>query len=246
MRVRIENLGTYEGTDREGALRRSLVGAHTLLAARGGAFVSLLDPPPAHAAAAAACANEHTWPVLAGPEGSRDVLLSSPIILYDHPAVAAESTGDFCDATEIDEILTLRVMTLTDEEKREARGTDERSRRIIERSDSIPAEVFERMHGAIRSLGPAVAEPAETADAARTRTQTTLAELSEWEAFLNPPGVVPPEEATIEVMGTLLGRGSRVRLRPSRSADSMDFFLAGREARVEGVYATSRTWPGWP
>jgi hydrogenase maturation protease len=234
VRVRIENLGTYEGTDREGALRRSLVGAHTLLAVRGGAFVSLLDPSPAHAAAAAACANEHTWPVLAGPEGSRDVLLSSPIILYDHPAVAAESTGDFCDATEIDEILTLRVMTLTDEEKREARGTDERSRQIIERSDSIPPELFERMHGAIRSLGPTAVSPPVSEDAARTRA--TLAELSEWETFLNPPGVVPPEEATIEVMGTLLGRGSRVRLRPSRSADSMDFFLAGREARVEGVY----------
>ena len=74
--------------------------------------------------------------MLIGPEGTGDELLSSPIILYDHPAVAAESAGDFCDATEIDEILTLRVMTLTDDEKREARGTDERSRLIIERSDA--------------------------------------------------------------------------------------------------------------
>ena len=143
------------------ALRRSLVGAHTLLAVRGGAFVSLLDPPAEAAAAAAACANQHTWPVLVGPEGTGDVVLSSPIILYDHPAVAPESPGDFCDATEIDEILTLRVMTLTDEEKREARGTDERARQIIERSDNIPPEVFERLHGAIRSWGP---DP----DAART------------------------------------------------------------------------------
>ncbi|HEY2290590.1 MAG TPA: hydrogenase maturation protease [Thermoanaerobaculia bacterium] len=223
VRVRIENLGSYEGADREGALRRSLVGAHTLLAVRGGAFVSLLDPPPEAAAAAAACANQHTWPVLIGPEGSRDVLLSSPIILYDHPAVAPESPGDLCDATEIDEILTLRVMTLTDEEKREAAGTDERSRRIIERSDSIPPEVFERMHGAVRSLSPATVDPLGGA-------------LSDWEAFLNPPGMEPPEEASIEVQGTRVAKGSRVRLRPSRRADSMDLFLAGREARVEGVY----------
>ncbi len=229
VRVRIENLGEWDGgADREGALRRSLVGAHTLLAVRGGTFVSLLDPPPEAAAAAAACANEHTWPVLVGPEGSRDVLLSSPIILYDHPAVAPESPGDLCDATEIDEILTLRVMTLTDEEKREAAGTDERSRRIIERSDSIPPEMLERLHGAVRSLAPAPVDAA--------RTAATLADLSEWESFLNPPGVVSPEEASIEIGEVRVAKGSRVRLRPTRSADSMDLFLAGREARVEGVY----------
>jgi hydrogenase maturation protease len=234
LRVRIENLGEWEGGgDREGALRRSLVGAHTLLAVRGGAFVSLLDPPPDAAAAAAACANQHTWPVLIGPEGTGDVLLSSPIILYDHPAVAAESAGDFCDATEIDEILTLRVMTLTEDEKREARGTDERSRLIIERSDASPPELMERLHGVVRSLG---AGESPIPDAERTRTRTTLAELSEWETFLNPPGEVRPEDATIEIAGVRVALGSRVRLRPTRRADSMDFFLAGREARVEGVY----------
>jgi hydrogenase maturation protease len=214
VRVRIENLGAWDGAGREEALRRSLVGAHTLLAVRGGAFVSLLDP------SSAACANLHTWPVLIGEPPARDVLLSSPIILYDYPAVAPESLGDLCDATEIDEILTLRVMTLTDEEKREARGTDERARQIIERSDSVPPELFERLHGAVRSLGP----------------QAAGGTLSEWESFLNPPGVVPPEEAWLEVGAVRVAKGSRVRLRPSRRADSMDLFLAGRTARVEGIY----------
>ena len=138
-------------------------------------------------------------------------MLSSPIILYDHPAVAPESPGDLCDATEIDEILTLRVMTLTEEEKREARGTDERARQIVERSDSIPPEVFERMHGAVRGL-------------------------SDWESFLNPPGMDSPDEAWVEVKGARVSKGSRVRLQPSRRADSMDLFLAGRAARVEGVF----------
>ncbi len=230
LRVRIENLdGWRESADREQALRRSMIGAHTLLAVRGGAFVSLLDPPAEAADAVAACANLHTWPVLIGPEDSRDVVLSSPIILYDHPAVAAESAGDFCDATEIDEILTLRVMTLTEDEKREARGTDERSRQIIERSDASSPELLDRLHGVVRSLAP---EPSLDSG----RTAETLAELAEWETFLNPPGVVPPEQASIEVGGTLLSQGSRVRLRPTRSADSMDLFLAGRVARVEGVY----------
>jgi hypothetical protein len=161
--------------------------------------------------------------VLAGPEGSGDVVLSSPIILYDHPAIAPESPDDLCDATEIDEILTLRIMTLTDEEKREARGTDPRARRIVDRADNIPDEILERLHGAVRSLRsvePEVAAP----------------EIAGWEEFLNPPGETPPEEATLTIADVLVGKGTRVRLRPSRRADSMDFFLAGRDARVTGIY----------
>jgi hypothetical protein len=224
LRVRIENhTPGPEGMERKEALRRSLVSAHTMLAVRDGRFISLLDPPAAAAQAVASCVNLHTWPVLAGPEGSGDVVLSSPIILYDHPAIAPESPDDLCDATEIDEILTLRIMTLTDEEKREARGTDPRARRIVDRADSIPDEILERLHGAVRSLRsvePEVAAP----------------EIAGWEEFLNPPGETPPEEATLTIADVLVGKGSRVRLRPSRRADSMDFFLAGRDARVTGIY----------
>jgi hypothetical protein len=151
-------------------------------------------------------------------------VLSSPIILYDHPAIALESPGDLCDATEIDEILTLRIMTLTDEEKRQARGTDPRARRIVERADGIPDEIMERLHGAVRSLR-AVGAPEAPAPAAPA-----------WEDLLNPPGETSPEEASLTLAGVRVGKGSPVRLRPSRRADSMDFFLAGREARVEGVY----------
>ena len=226
LRVRIENLTPVpEGMDREAALRRSLVSAHTMLAVRDGRFISLLDPPAEAAEAVAGCVNLHTWPVLAGPEGSGDVVLSSPIILYDHPAIAPESPGDLCDATEIDEFLTLRIMTLTDEEKREARGTDPRARRIVDRADAIPDEILERLHGAVRSLRPADAERPAAAP-----------EIPGWEEFLNPPGETPPEEATLAIADVVVGKGSRVRLRPSRRADSMDFFLAGRDARVTGIY----------
>ena len=109
-------------------MRRSLVAVHTLLAMDNGSFISLLDPPASAQAAVAECVSDGTFPVLIGDEGSSDVMLSSPIILYDHPAVAPESAGDLCDATEIDEILALRVMTLTDDEKAEARGTDRAGR----------------------------------------------------------------------------------------------------------------------
>jgi hypothetical protein len=226
VRVRIENSSPWSGgvaATRDEAVRRSLVGTHTLLAVRGGAFVSLLDPPAEAADFAASCRNEHTYPVLLGPEGARDEMLSSPIILYDHPAVAPESPGDLCDATEIDEILTLRVMTLTDAEKVEARATDERARAIIERSDAIPPEVFERLHGAVRAVAAGQAPP-------------EAPWASEFEAFLNPPGTVPPADAAVEVAGVRIQKGARVRLRPRRRADAMDAFLEGHVGRVEAVY----------
>ncbi len=74
------------------------------------------------------------------------------IILEDHPAIAPESPGALYDATEIDEILALRTAALTDEEKREARGTDDRAAAVIDLADTMPPEVLERLHGAVRSL----------------------------------------------------------------------------------------------
>jgi hydrogenase maturation protease len=124
------------------------------LSVREGEFVSLLDPPEALREAAAGCRNVGTYPVLVGDEGERGVMLSSPIILYDYPQIAPESAGELFDGTEIDEILTLRIMTLTDEEKHEMRGADERARRILERTEQLPAEQLMKMHGAMRSLRP--------------------------------------------------------------------------------------------
>ncbi len=117
-------------------------------------LLSAARPAGDAADAVAGCRNEGTFPVLVGEEGAADVMLSSPIILYDHPAVAPESAGDFCDATEIDEILALRVLTLTDDEKAEARGTDRRAAAIVDRCDDMPPEVWARLHGAVRSLRP--------------------------------------------------------------------------------------------
>ena len=81
-----------------------------------------LDPPESLRVVAARCRNIGGWPVLVGEEGRRDTVLFSPIIIYDYPRIAPESAGDLFDATEIDEILSLRIMTLTDEEKAESAG----------------------------------------------------------------------------------------------------------------------------
>jgi hypothetical protein len=149
--VQIENTGAPNAGSRDA---RTLRSTHTVLAARGGAFVSLTDPPPERREEAEACENVGTWPVLAGEEGDRSTLLSSPIILPDYPQIAPESPGDLFDATEIDQMLVLNILSLTDEEKREMRDCDPRAREILERTESLSEEELMRLHGAIRDFGP--------------------------------------------------------------------------------------------
>jgi hypothetical protein len=79
-------------------------------------------------------------------------MLSSPIILYDHPQIAPESAGNLFDSTEIDEILSLRILTLTDDEKREMRQSDDRAREILERTENMPEEQFMKLHSVLRGL----------------------------------------------------------------------------------------------
>jgi hypothetical protein len=137
---------------RDEALKRSLVSTHVILNVRGGEFISLLDPPESFREMAGSLRNIGTYPVLVGAEGERDTMLASPIILYDYPQIAPESAGDFFDGTEIDEMLALRILTLTDEEKREMRDGDERARRILERTEAMPVEQLMKLHGAVRDL----------------------------------------------------------------------------------------------
>ena len=122
---------------------------------RGGEFISLLDPPEPLKDAAGRCRNVGTWPVLVGDPGARDTILSAPIILADYPQVASESPGDFFDATEIDEMLTLRVLTLTDEEKHAMRDGDPRARALLTRTEALADAERRRLHGASRRAAPA-------------------------------------------------------------------------------------------
>ncbi|HTW95046.1 MAG TPA: hypothetical protein VMD30_09650 [Tepidisphaeraceae bacterium] len=140
------------GEDRDGALMRTLISTHAILQVRDGQFVSLLEPPEKWEAEAKACRNIGVWPVLVGPAPQRDTMLASPIILYDYPQLAPESPGDLFDSTEIDEILTLRILTLTDEEKRCAAAVDERARQLLERTHSLAENQLSRLHGTLRSV----------------------------------------------------------------------------------------------
>ncbi|MBV8996159.1 MAG: hypothetical protein JO287_21215, partial [Pseudonocardiales bacterium] len=176
------------------------------------------------------CRNERTWPVMVGESGRRDVLLISPIILYDYPQIAPESAGDLFDGTEIDEILTLRTMTLTDEEKAEARATDERARALMDRVDSMPPEMLDKLHGAIRYLGetPGIRkepDPIETITTPGTPWWDPGADAS-----------VDPETDSVTIAGVEVAKGSKVMLMPgSRRAAAQDMFLEGRTATVAAV-----------
>jgi hypothetical protein len=163
--VRITNGNPVTEGTHEATLLRSLVSTHTILSIgrvehNQGEFVSLLDTPEQYREEAAQCKNLGTWPVIAGERGTRDTLLSSPIILYDYPQIAPESGGDYFDGTEMDEMLALRVLTLTDEEKREVRAGDERARRILERTEMMPNDHMLKLHGAVRGMKPVQEEPA--------------------------------------------------------------------------------------
>jgi hypothetical protein len=154
VRVLVENLTGHDagGESRDQALARSLVSAHTLLGVVDGQFVSLLEPPENLNDLAADCLNLGSWPVLVGAQGERATMLSSPIILYDYPQIAPESPGDLFDGAEIDEILSLRILTMTDEEKNEMRHADERARKMLERTEALPMEHLMKLHGTLRDL----------------------------------------------------------------------------------------------
>jgi hypothetical protein len=249
LRLRAENHSApeVEPRTRDDALRHALIAAHALIGVPGGTFLSPTDPPEWAAPAVAACTNIGTWPVLAGPADCRDLMLSSPVILYDHPEVAAESAGDLFDATEIDEILTLRTLALTDAEKRQARATDPRAADLMDRMDSLPPEMLERMHGAIRYLKsvpggetvggvPSPGEPWAPAapDGLPGDPVAGRPQVPWWDP--GSDSSVSPQTDHVVIAGVRVARGSKVRMRPgSRRADAQDLFLVGRTALVEAV-----------
>jgi hypothetical protein len=157
VRVMVRNTSAFRLTgdrDRERALCSSLVSTHAILVAESGEWLSLADPPADAVDAAATCRNIGLWPVLIGEPGDSHTILASPIILEDHPQVAPESSGDLFDATEIDEILSLRILALTDDEKAEMRAADGRARALLDRTEALTGEDLMRMHGTIREIRP--------------------------------------------------------------------------------------------
>jgi hypothetical protein len=227
--ARVRNVGPDPQGDKQAAIRTSFIGTHLLLGAHSAGFVSVIDPSEDARAAAARCVQRRCWPVLAGPEGATDVVLAAPIILYDYPTVAPESAGALFDSTEIDEILTLRVMTLTDEEKAAARATDAHAAAIIDRCDQMSPQELQRLHGVLRDPRRGLAGPMPGDEAVFGTDGVPW-----WDPAADAS--VRPEADSVVIAGTSVARGSVVRVHPSRRADAQDMFFAGQLARVDAVH----------
>jgi hypothetical protein len=224
IRVRVENRSGVVAGERAGALRTALVSTHLLLAVENGTFVSVLDPTPAAAEATAALKNRHVFPVLVGDAAADEqrshLVLSSPIILYDFPAVAARTDADAFDATEIDELLTLSVLSLPDAERDEARATDPRARAIVERAERFGAREFGRLHASALYGTGKDREPARDPFAG-----------SDPFASIDVPAM-----DCVFIDGTKVSKGSSVRLHPKRRADAWDMFLHDKTATVRAIH----------
>jgi hypothetical protein len=155
LRVSIANTDTDTTTRRPEAVAHAMLSAHVVARTIDGDFVSAQNPPEELAEAASACAGDGLWPVLVGEEGTADTLFAAPIILYDHPRVAPESPGDFFDGCEIDQLLVLNILGMTDAERDEAGASDSRAREVIERTESMSPDELMRLHGVIRSRSAA-------------------------------------------------------------------------------------------
>jgi hypothetical protein len=205
--VRVENRTPWDEprASRERILGSSCLSSHILLSTTEGRFVSIIDPPVHRAVAARGCRSTRAFPVLASDDD--DLVLAAPIILYDHPRVAPESPQNLFDGTEIDEILTLRTRTLTDDEKVEARAWDPRVAALLDRADGLGPDSMASLHGTFRDVRNGEMVPREGA----------------------------PQNDPDAARDAGIGPGARVTLRPHKGTDAQDLLYAGMSATVEAV-----------
>jgi hypothetical protein len=126
--VAVRNETPFRGGSREEAQERAFCSLHAVL--RADSFADERS-------------GEGLWPVVI----EDGVVLASPIILEDRPQIAPESPGDLFDGGEIDELLVLNILSLTDEEKAEMRASDPRAREILERTEGLSQDELLRLHG---------------------------------------------------------------------------------------------------
>jgi hypothetical protein len=227
--ISMTNTAPDAAASSESAIAASFIGAHLLVEVEHADVLSMTDPPPDCVEAAAGCTQHRCWPVLAGPSDDSSLMLVSPIILYDHPEIAEQSAGALFDSTEIDEILTLRVMTLTDDEKAAARATDPRAGEIIDRCDAMTPEAMAALHGILR-------DPHAITDAVDlTGSFGFDGEVPWWDPAVD--GAVSPDTDEVIINGFAVSAGSIVRVHPSRRADAQDIFFADQIAKVTAVHS---------
>ena len=167
-----------------------------------------------------AVSSRRWWPVLAGPiDETAGVAGLSPIIVEEHAQDSPPRAAAPCStSTEIDEILTLRVMTMTDAEKAEARATDPRAAEIIDRCDAMTPQDLQQLHGALRDPhDPSVFDT----------------DVPWWDPAADAS--VAPETDAVMISGVRVSKGSLVTVSPRRRADAQDMFFTDMVAKVAAV-----------
>jgi hypothetical protein len=139
------------------------ISTHAILSVVNAEFVSLLEFAEEFESEVKQLQQKSLFPVLI----EKNIMLASPIILYDYPDIAPESVGEFYDSTEIDELLTLRVLTMTDAEKSEAAALDSRAKKILQQAEKTE---LMNLHGVWREKSLQIGEkvrlkPKKSADA---------------------------------------------------------------------------------
>jgi hypothetical protein len=133
---------------RDEALFQSFLSTHTILQTANAKFISQQNPPAEFVAATGSCENKNTWPILID---TRDTtLLSSPVILYDHPQINSQSHGDLFDSTEIEEALLLHVNLLSAEEKKRIGESDEKLQAMLHKVSEISPGELINFHSSLK------------------------------------------------------------------------------------------------
>ncbi|MEP6513945.1 MAG: hypothetical protein ABJA79_08750 [Parafilimonas sp.] len=137
-----------EVVTRDEVLSQSFLSTHIVLQTRNAAFISHQSPGEKWEAAIAGCENINTWPILIDENDT--TLLSSPIILYDHPQINPQSSGDLFDSTEIEEALLLHVNLLSDEEKKRIAQSDEKLQAMLSKVSQVTLEELINFHSGLK------------------------------------------------------------------------------------------------
>lgn len=146
---KIENLAentSFKNLSREEILPFSFVSAHTVFEIENGEFISVIEPLKEFKDYSQMLDNINCFPVLVGDKNLRNCVLSAPIILYDFPETAENSFDNFFDGLEIDELMVMNLLALTDKEKEEIKNTDAKTRKILEKIEKVSAEDLLKLH----------------------------------------------------------------------------------------------------
>ena len=156
--VRVRNTTPFEvakDSTRDDALLSSLASTHTVLGVQDGQICFAAGSAgAAQRAGRRAARTSEPGPCWSAKKGNATLCSPRPSSFTTIPRSLRKAPAILFDGTEIDEILSLRIMTLTDDEKREMSQSDERARAMLERTETMPAEQFMKLHGVLRGLRP--------------------------------------------------------------------------------------------